>query len=218
MRRGPLVRWGLLVGIVLLAVLVRVAVESRAAFVQGASARAEGDVEGAIFHFRASARFYAPMLPWPEEALDELLDIGRRAEERGDYVLALSAYDAVRAGTMGARSFYTPHADKLEAANARLPEVMARAREVHPTGPRSKPEDRPALEERFARAVATDHAPDPLLSTLAVLAFLGFVVSLLLGVWRSLPDEGVFLRRAALRWSLAAAGCFSAWLVLLAWV
>jgi hypothetical protein len=217
-RASRALRYGMLTLALLLAVTARVVVESRSAWSFGEAARESGDLRAAIFHYRTSARWYAPLSPWPVRSLEALLDIGRKAESRGDDLVALEAYDAVRSATLGARSFYTPHEGYLRQANERLPAVMARAREVHPAGPRSTPADRPELEARFASDLQRDHAPAALPSVIAVLAFLGWVGVMVAGIWRSLPDEVGLRRGVALRWGAASAGLFGLWLSSLALV
>ena len=214
--RRAVVRVALVALVVVGAMAVRALVESRAELAAGQAALQRGDEAAAVFHLRSAGRWVAPLNPWSAQAVQELLALGAAAEEREDWLAALDSYDAVRAASLGARSFYTPHADALAVANERLPSVMARAREVHPTGPRSGPEDRPALEARFREDVARDRSPKPLPATLAVLCFAAWIGAMTLGIWRSVPDAGPVRRTAALRWSAASAVLFAAWLTFLA--
>ncbi|GMV38542.1 MAG: hypothetical protein AMXMBFR64_02580 [Myxococcales bacterium] len=218
--RGPvrraLVRVALVALVVVAAMAARALVESHAALDAGRAALLRGDHPAALFHLRSAGRWVTPGNPWAADAVAELMALGAAAEQREDWLLALEAYDAVRAASLGARSFYTPHAAALAAANERLPAVLARAREVHPTGPRSSSEDRPALEARFREDVARDRSPKPVPATVAVLCFAAWIAAMATGVWRSVPGDGPVRRATALRWAAASAALFAAWLALLA--
>jgi hypothetical protein len=131
-RRGGAGRWlrlsgkiAAIAGVVLVVLAVRVVTSSRAELEQGNRMRAAGQPEAAVVHYRRAARWYAPGSPYGVEALSRLGEIGREAEEAEDEELALSAWRAVRAAILSTRSFYTPERRRLEAANARIADLMA---------------------------------------------------------------------------------------------
>ena len=214
--RRALVRTVAVVAVVLGGMTARALVESRAELVAGTTDLAAGDTDGAIFHLRSAGRWDTPGNPWSADAVAALLALGADAEAHDQWLVALEAYDAVRAASLGARSFYTPHAAALATANERLPAVMARAREIHPVGPRSTPEQRPELEARFRADLAKDRSPAPVPATLAVLCFAGWIGAMAAGIWRSIPDSGPLRRATAARWGGAALVLLAAWLGFLA--
>lgn len=225
-------RWVVVVAVVLLTIVLRVGVESSTSFSRGEEAQAAGDLDAAVFHYRTAAQWYAPGAPWPRAALENLLAIGALSEKACEEcprpcdskgvsgcetpacsacVFAVHVHDSVRAGILGARSFYTPHADLLEEANARFPGVLARAREVHPNGPRSTPAEREALTARFAERVNVDHAPDPLLASISSLAFLAWIAAMLMAIWRGWPEAGRLSLPALIRWGSVSLVAFATW-------
>ena len=110
---------------VVLVLAIRVVVSSRAELAQAEELSARGDQEASIAHYRRAARWYVPFGPSSEAALDALERIGAEAESRGDTPLALSAYRSIRAASIGSRSFYVPHADRLQAADEHIASLMA---------------------------------------------------------------------------------------------
>lgn len=128
----------LIVGIGVVAALsvvcVRLVLEARTAYRQGASAEERGELVEAVRHYLDAGRAYLPGNPFVRSALDRLDAIGIAAVTRGDYGTALLAFEAERAALLGARSFYTPMADRLPQLNRRLARLMA-ATEAPSAGP-----------------------------------------------------------------------------------
>lgn len=116
-----------LVGVVaaLLIVVVRVAVDSRAALLAGRAAEAAGDLREAIRQYQDAVRMFLPASPFVRGALDRLEALAAAAEKTGDRATERAALEALRAGLLGARSFYTPHADRLARAEPRLSRLLA---------------------------------------------------------------------------------------------
>ncbi len=110
-------------------VVVRLLVEAQGAYRQGAAAEARGDFVQAVRHYLDAGRAYLPGNPTVRRALDRLDAIGIAAVTRGDYATARSAFEGERAALLGARSFYTPHADRLPGINRRLARLMAATEE-----------------------------------------------------------------------------------------
>ena len=230
-------RWAVALGVVFFTITLRVCVESSTALSRGEEAQASDDLEAAVFHYRSAAQWYAPGAPWPRTALENLLEIASLSEKACEEcprpcdvdgvagcetpacsacVFAVHVHDSARAGILGARSFYTPHSDLLMRVNERFPGALARAREVHPNGPRSTPEQREALTARFAKRVAVDHGPDPLLASISSLAFLAWIIAMCLGIWRGWPEAGRVSRPALVRWGGISALAFATWVWTLA--
>lgn len=125
-RRKAVVILGV-IGICLAVVATRAVWEGRAALADGDAAAEEGDLPRAIALWRRAARWYVPLAPHVGDAYDRLESIGAEAEERGDVSLALAAWRGVRGSILATRSFFTPHADRLEPANLRIANLMARS-------------------------------------------------------------------------------------------
>lgn len=132
-RLGPRARWRR--GPVLLAVAAllaaagvlvgRVAVDSRAALRSGLAAEARGASAEAIRGYFDAARLYLPGSPWVRQAIDRLDALAGTAEAKGDLLAARHALEAIRAASLGTRSFYTPHAARLPGVERRLAHLYA---------------------------------------------------------------------------------------------
>ena len=123
--RRPLVIAGLGILAAVVVVVVRLLVEARGAYRQGVAAEGRGDHGEAVRHYRDAGRAYLPGNPVIRRALDRLDAIGVAAVTKGDYATARAAFEAERAALLGARSFYTPYAERLPGINRRLARLMA---------------------------------------------------------------------------------------------
>lgn len=166
--------------------------QSREALRAGEAAEARGDLATASFEYLDAARLYVPGSPFARTAYDRLAAIADRADAAGDLQNARRALEAIRAAALGTRSFYTPYADRLAAADRRLAGLYA-AIEDPRLQPGASDEERAAWHaERLARH------PGPRLPfvflTLAGLA--GWLASAVVFLTRGL-DAGLRLRRRA---------------------
>jgi hypothetical protein len=174
----------LLVVLVGLAVVVgRVLHDSRTALLAGEAGLARDDRDGrteAVRHFHHAVRMYAPGSPYVRRALDHLDQVAQTAASAGDVALERQALEAVRGGLLGARSLYTPFAERVRAADARLAVIYA-AIEDPAVAEGATPEQRLAFHrERLARRPGAGAGA-------SALALLGF------GAW--LGAAVVFVRR-----------------------
>jgi hypothetical protein len=118
-------RWALL-GLLALAVVAgRVLHDSWSAFAAGGAAEARGDRVQAVRQYLHATRMYLPGSPFVPRALDRLEAMAAAARAAGEAQIERQALEAVRAGLLGARSLYTPHAPRLAAADRRLAELYA---------------------------------------------------------------------------------------------
>jgi len=128
MNRGRIL-WiikALVVLLLLLAVVyARVVYESQRNFFEAEEKLTQSKRHGAVYHFQAAAAWYSPFNPYVKKSHDRLWQIGRKAELAGDGDLALEAYRAIRSSILGSRSFFTPEAETLRAANERISVLMA---------------------------------------------------------------------------------------------
>jgi hypothetical protein len=197
-RRRP--RWGLfwaaLGGIGLALVVGRVLADSRAALQQGEAAEQRGDLAQATLQHLHAARMYVPGSPYVRRALDRLQAIAGEAARTGDLQTERAALEAVRAALLGARSFYTPHAARLAASDARLASIYARIED-----PAVAPGDSPAAREAWhlQRLLAR---PGPSLgATLATLGGLALWLGAAVVFIRRGLDRALQLQRP---WALAS--------------
>lgn len=164
-----------LIGVVLviLCVLsVKVLVSSRAELADADRASSAGELETAITHYRRAARWYLPIQPYADRALDRLMEIGAEAEADEDPALALASYRSVHAALMGSRSSWIPDRARLRAADERIAALMARS-DV-PTLDAHLSEE--ARAETYLAMLETDRDPA---TPFALLALLGFALWIL---------------------------------------
>lgn len=199
-------------GLVLMAITLRVAVESKISFDAGNVALEQNELEGAVFHFRSSARWYFPGNPWVGPSLDQLIAIADIAASEKNWKLAVHAYDSARAAILGTRSFYTPNGSRLNEINARLPDVLWEARLAHEHGPKPAPGDETALKEFFAARLKTDYAPNAFWSVVICLGFVGWILGTFLALRFGFSNDGRVAKSGLLRFGGLAVGGFLAWL------
>ena len=195
-RETALVALGV-VGVVLAVLAVRVIGISRAELAEGHDAEARGEPAVAIGHYRRAARMDVPFAPSPVEAIDRLADLGSDAEDAGDVELALSAWRSIRAATLGSRSFYVPHAERLREADQHIARLMA-------AQPPPAMDARLSVQEREAAHLAlleADVGPSPLASLLAILGLVTWVAAALLFATRALGEGDELVPREARRWA-----------------
>ena len=190
--------WAGLVLLGLLVAVVRVWTGARDELAAGADAEARGDPATAAVHYRRAVSWYLPGLPVGDTALDKLEQIALRAEQTGDFDLALLAWRSARAGILSARSFYTPHARRLVTAEDKIAFFMA-AQDPPPVDI-GKGQDQVRREHR---ALLAQHGrPNPGWALLA-LAGLALWVGALFGFARQAEDRhGRFQAPAVSRWGL----------------
>jgi len=182
--------------VVLLALAVRVIGGARAELAEARALDGHGDPAVAVSHYRRAARWYAPFSPYPEAALSRLAEIGAQAETEGDTDLALSAWRSIRAATLGSRSFYVPHEERLHEADRHIAALMARL-------PPPPIEVRRSVEEREAAHLAlleADVGPAPFPSLVALLGLATWIASAFFFATRAFGDDDKIVPREARRW------------------
>jgi hypothetical protein len=187
-RKAPLVGLALLAGLAV--VVVRVAVDSRAALREGVAAQARGDSAEAVRRYLDAARLYLPGSPWVSAALDRLDGMAGAAERGHDPTTARHALEAMRAAILGTRSFYTPSIARLAMIDERLARIYAVTED-----PRVDPGA--SAETRFAwHAARLARRPGPVLGfALAALIGLGMWLGAAVGFVRGGLDASLRLRR-----------------------
>ncbi len=194
------------IALALLGVLAgRVLVSARAELDRAQGLAFEGDVEGAIVHYRRAARWYAPLSPYHREALDKLMAIGAGAERQGETERALSAYRAVRSAIMSARSFYTPEREKLDRADRRIAALMA----ALPAPAIDAGKSRARLEQEHLALLQGETGPDPFWTSLLLLGFVAWVGGAFAFTARAIDEEHRLVPSSALRWGLVIVSGFA---------
>lgn len=182
--------------VILLALAVRVIGSARAELAEARTIDGRGETAQAVAHYRRAARWYAPLSPYPDEALTRLAEIGADAERAGDVDLALSAWRSIRAATLGSRSFYIPYEDRLHEADHHIAALMARL-------PPPPIDVRRSVEEREAAHLAlleADAGPSALPSLVAIVGLATWIAAAFLFATRAFGDDDQLVPREARRW------------------
>lgn len=194
LRRGS--RGAAVFGVLLAVLVVRVVSASAEELGEGDRLREAGDLDAAIVHYRRSARWYAPASPYPVEALTRLAEIGGAAEEADETSRALSAYRAIRASIMSTRSFYTPHAERLEAANDRIATLMASL----PPPPIDAGKTPAQLREEHLALLTQDRRPDLGWTVVLLFGFFAWVAGAFAFASKAIDEEDRIQKKPALRY------------------
>jgi hypothetical protein len=185
------------VTLALAVIVVRLLVDARTAYRNGAAAEARGEVSEAIRFYLDAGRLYVPGSPFTRGALDRLDALGVALVTKGDYATARMAFEAERAALLGTRSFYTPYAERLPSLERRISRLLAAAED------RSSPT---TFEERakwHAERLAERPRPKTPMVVLALLGLAMWVTSAVI-FFRKGVDSNLALRR--LPATLASAG------------
>jgi hypothetical protein len=175
-------------------IVTRVFWDGRQALRAGDAAMQKQDTTEALVKWRRAARWYAPGAPHVEAAYARMEELARAADARGDDALALEAWRGIRSSSLATRSFYTPYADKLAAANRRIAELMAKQEVAADKG--KDLAERRALHLGF---LERDDAPSTGWAALALVGFAAWVGG---GFWfaaRGVTADDRLDRRNALR-------------------
>ncbi len=145
----------------------RVTWEGRAALERAREAEAAGTFDVAVLHYREAARWYLPGAPWVAGSLGALRRLAEARERMGDTDAALFAWRALRGAILATRSFYTPHARTLAAANARIASLMASL----PAPGVDAGKSLPTLEAEHRALLEQSHRAQPIWGLLATAAW-----------------------------------------------
>lgn len=199
-------------GVVVFVLSVKVLTSARAELAEAERWRAEGSVPSAITHYRRAARWYLPVNPWADAALDALDEIGVEAEASGDLALALSAHRSIRAAIQSSRSFYIPNRARLDRADEHIASLMARV-EVPPVDAVRTVSERTSLHLALLRE---DRDPSVAWALVALLGLGAWVLAALVFASRGLDEEGRVIGGEARRWGTLFVAGFCAFVLGLA--
>ncbi|MEM9189722.1 MAG: hypothetical protein AAGF12_11135 [Myxococcota bacterium] len=183
-------------GVVLLVLAVRVVTASRTELLEGNRLLEAGEADLAVIHYRRSAGWYAPGNPFSVAALDKLKDIATSAEEDEDPYLALAAWRAIRGSILSARSFYTPHPDRVSEANRHIAEIMS----ALPPPPMDRGKGREQVQAEHLELLEGVSRPSPLWTAVMLLGFFTWVFAAYAFATRTFDDQGKLISAKARRW------------------
>ena len=161
----------------------------------------QGEVDGAVVHYRRAARWYAPLSPYHVTALDRLSAIGVEAEGKGDVERALSAYRAVRGSIMATRSFYVPERARLNAANARIAALMA---ELPPPG-MDAGKSKAQIQQEHLALLQREPGPSVGWTLVLLLGFFGWVSAAFVFSVRAIDEHDRWVAPEARKWGAVIA-------------
>jgi len=185
-------------------IVLRVYIDARRELAAAELAEGRRDLWGAVLHYRQAISAYIPFMSYSERAAERLNIIAKKAENRGDTLLALEAYRAIRSGFLGARSFYTPGSPWIEKAEGEIVRLLLLRGE-----PQRIHGDLPKQElERLVRAEMNRYQPpNHLLSFAAVIALFGWAVFAGMGVYQMAKGS---YKKAVVRFAIFAVA-FAIW-------
>lgn len=190
-------------------VVMRAVIEGRSALGDGDEAAARGDLPEAVAKWRRAARWYVPLAPHVGDAYERLEHLAREAETRGDVATALAAWRGVRGSILATRSFYTPHSERLDPANQKIAELMARV-EGDSADPGKSPAERQAWHYEL---LTQDPSPSVFWSVVALLGFGLWIGGAFWFALRAVSDEDGLIRRTAAISGACVAGGLVIWVL-----
>lgn len=206
--RKQIVAVCLVAGLCLGVVVTRAIWEGSQALADGDAALKQGDLDEAIGRWRRAARWYVPLAPHVSGAYERLEELARQAESRGDVDTALAAWRGIRGSILATRSFYTPHESRLEPANQRIAELMARLEAREPALAQSGETETQRASWHY-ELLTRDHSPSVFWSVIAILGFALWLGGGLLFALRGVTaDDRLVLRNAAYAGIMVATGLF----------
>ena len=185
---------------------------SSAAYDRALAAETSNDLERAVEQYQYAARWYTPFSSTPHQAASALARIGREASEKGDRTLALKALRRLRGAILATRGVAAPLSAHLEATNSRLAELTA-DEQLAQKGLTIRGRTRQELIADHLALLQLDPTPSLGWSLLVIFAFLGWLSSAAIAIWRGLNAAAEPQPRALKRWVMTSAACFVLWLI-----
>jgi len=138
-----------------------------------------------------------------------LWQLGTEAEARGEWHLALEAYQALRASLYAVQSFYVPYQSWIPKTEARIAPLLAKTKAGTEQDAAKLAQD----TARFAMQLQRHVGPHLGWSVLVEIGFLGWVGMTVGLIWYVVDEQGHFARRQGLLWGSGLALCFALWLI-----
>ncbi|HEY1248308.1 MAG TPA: hypothetical protein VGE97_04920, partial [Nitrososphaera sp.] len=168
--------------------LLQTAHSAKQEFAYGEQAATRGEHKAAITHYERAIKWYTPLNKTVRHAVERLWQLGTEAETRGDWPLALEAYQSLRASLYAVQSFYVPYQSWIPKSEARIAPLLAKMKAG--TEPQ---EDKLAQDTaRFAMQLQRHVGPHVGWSLLVEIGFLGWVGATVGLIWYVVDEAGNF--------------------------
>jgi hypothetical protein len=189
--------------------LMKTIYSAKQEFVYGEQAFTHGEYEVAITHYERAIKWYTPFSKTVQLAVERLWQLGTEAETRGDWRLALEAYQSLRASLYAVQSFYIPYRSWIPKSEERIAPLLTKTKAG--TEPQ---EDKLAQDTaRFAMQLQRHVGPHVGWSILVEVGFLGWVGAAIGLIWYVVDGQGRFAQRQGLLWGSLIAVFFALWLI-----
>lgn len=172
----------------------RAVLEARAEYAHARAALSRGEYPAAITAYRRSARWNAPGNVYASDALVALDKLGSALEARGDLVAALAAQRAIHAAIHASRGFLTLEPERLERADQRIADLMAKEAPPEIDAGKSESERR-----ALYLSLLEGRAPSSFWVVFALLGCVTWVVAGAVFLLRGVDHRGRVVRRIARR-------------------
>jgi len=189
--------------------LLKTLYSARQEFVYGEQAATRGEYEEAITHYERAIKWYTPFSTTVQMAVERLWQLGTEAETRGEWHLALEAYQALRASLYAVQSFYVPYQSWIPKTEARIAPLLAKTK----AGTEPQEDKRAQDTTRYAMQLQRPLGPHLGWSVLAEIGFLGWVGATVGLIWSVVDAQGQFVWRHGVLWGSVLAVFFALWLI-----
>jgi hypothetical protein len=212
-RRYPALRYALSVfglGVIFVIILyIKVVYNASQDFARAEESYSHGQYQVAITHYGRAIKWYSPLNNIVQRAVERLWQLGTEAEARGEFALALEAYQTLRSSLYAVQSFYIPYQSWIPKSEARIAPLLARTK----AGAEHN-EDKLAQDTaRFAMQLQRHVGPHLGWSILTEIGFLGWVGATVGLIWYVVDEAGHLVRRQGVLWGSLMAVFFALWLI-----
>jgi hypothetical protein len=193
--------------------VVKVTYNARQEFAHGEEEYTRGAYDVAITHYERAIKWYTPFSKTVRMAVERLWQLGTEAETRGDWHLALEAYQSLRSSLYAVQSFYIPYQSWIPKSEERIAPLLAKTKAGAEAGT-EQGEDKLAQDTaRFAMQLQRHVGPHLGWSVLVEVGFLGWVGATVGLIWYVVDEHGHFAPRQGVLWGSLLAVFFALWLV-----
>ena len=206
--RNALCVLGLLVAFMML-LYAKIAYNASQDFTYGEAAYTNGEYKAAITHYERTIKWYTPLSPVVQRAVERLWQLGTEAEARGDGSLALEAYQTLRSSLYAVQSFYLPYHSWIAQSAERIAPLLAQ------TKADKEPEGNHLAQNtaRFAIQLQRHVGPHLGWAVLVELGFLGWLGATVGLIWYIVDEQGHFAPRQGLWWGSLLIIFFALWII-----
>ena len=189
--------------------VVKVTSSAKQELAIGEGAYTRGAYDVAITHYERAIKWYTPFSKTVRHAVEHLWQLGTEAETRGDWHLALTAYQSLRASLYAVQSFYIPYQSWIPKTEERIAPLLAKTKAGEEPNADKLAQD----TARFAMQLQRHVGPHLEWSILLEIGFLGWIGATVGLIWYVVDETGNFARRQGLLWGSLIAIFFALWLI-----